>query len=312
MIEVHLLRYALAAAETGSFSRAADVFRVKQSTLSKRISYLEQRLGLSIFTRSTQGVAPTMSGLHFLAQARSIVDDLERLSSGAQALASGHHGTLRIGFHASLAGGDLRAVLDSYRAAFPAVKLEALEGGRETLIGALDHDRIDLAIVAGDSASPALRSLTLWSEPLMVGLPSRHRLAQTDRLYWTDLRGLAFLVTQADPGSLISAMIAARMTGPSGTPSIIVQAVSRDNLPGFVDDAHVSVTAGALPCCGATRLREVHDAFGASRIDQTMLWHGTNPNPALARFLALVEQRYGCIDTGLPEADGKAATRGGT
>lgn len=312
MIEVHLLRYALAAAETGSFSQAADLFRVKQSTLSKRISYLEQRLGLSIFTRSTQGVAPTRSGLHFLAQARSIVDDLERLSCEAHALAAGHHGTLRIGFHASLAGGDLRAILDSYRATFPEVKLEALEGGREMLLGALDHDRIDIAIVAGDSASPALRSLTLWSEPLMVGLPSGHRLAQIERLYWTDLRGLAFLVTQADPGSLIAAMIAARMAGPGTRPTITVQAVSRDNLPSFVDDAHASVTAGALPSFAATRLREVHDAFGATRIDQTILWHDTNRNPALARFLSLIEQRYGCIESVAPEIHGRAATRGET
>lgn len=312
MIEVHLLRYALAAAETGSFSQAADLFRVKQSTLSKRISYLEQRIGLSIFTRSTQGVAPTMSGLHFLAQARSIVADLERLSCDTKGLAAGTRGTLRIGFHASLAGGDLRAILDSYRATFPDVNLEAVEGGRDMLVDALDRDRIDVAIVAGDATSHAHRSLTLWSEPLLVGLPAGHRLAQIDRLYWTDLRGLAFLVTQADPGNLIAAMIAARMTGPGTIPNIIMQAVSRDNLPSFADGARVSVTAGALHSPGTTRLREVHDAFGATRLDQTILWQDGNRNPALARFLALIEQRYGCIDACRSQANGKAATRGET
>ena len=49
MIEIHLLRYALAAADTGSFRQAADQFRIKQSTLSRHILYLEQRLALSIF-----------------------------------------------------------------------------------------------------------------------------------------------------------------------------------------------------------------------------------------------------------------------
>lgn len=62
MIDVHQLRYALAAAETGSFSRAADQFRVKQSTLSKRIRHLELRLGLPLFERTTQGVIPTAVG----------------------------------------------------------------------------------------------------------------------------------------------------------------------------------------------------------------------------------------------------------
>jgi DNA-binding transcriptional LysR family regulator len=55
MIEIHLLRYALAAADTGSFRQAADQFRIKQSALSRPILYLEQRLGLSIFARSTRG-----------------------------------------------------------------------------------------------------------------------------------------------------------------------------------------------------------------------------------------------------------------
>ena len=53
MIEVHLLRYALAAADTGSFSKAADRFGVKQSTLSKQVHYLEDRIGLALFRRST-------------------------------------------------------------------------------------------------------------------------------------------------------------------------------------------------------------------------------------------------------------------
>ena len=89
MIDVHLLRYALAAAETGSFSRAADRFRVKQSTLSKRVRHLELRLGLNLFDRSTQGVAPTAVGLRFLARARSILLDLEALSEESRAMAMG-------------------------------------------------------------------------------------------------------------------------------------------------------------------------------------------------------------------------------
>jgi len=53
MIEIHLLRYATA---------AADQFNMKPSRLSKRIHYLELRLGLPIFRRSTRGVVPTKPG----------------------------------------------------------------------------------------------------------------------------------------------------------------------------------------------------------------------------------------------------------
>ena len=294
MIDVHLLRYALAAAETGSFSRAAGQFSVKQSTLSKRIRILELRLGLSLFDRSTQGVALTAVGHRFLDRARAILADLEALSTESEALAKGNVGTLRIGFQSSLAAGDLRAILEAYRAASPEVELEPAEGARTTLLTQVDRDRLDVAIVAGDAGEPGHRSLCLWSEALTVAMARGHALEERAQLYWTDLRDASFLVTTADPGPLIAAMIRARMSGPSFTPSVSKQNVSRDNLLSFASGNCIAVTAGAVPAADpAIVLRSVHDAFGPTRIDQILHWRDDNPNPALGRFLALVAQRYG-------------------
>jgi DNA-binding transcriptional LysR family regulator len=302
MIDVHLLRYALAAAETGSFSRAAGQFRVKQSTLSKRIRHLELRLGLSLFDRSTQGVAPTPVGHRFLARASLILRDLESLSAESQALAKGNAGRLRIGFQGTLAAGDLRAVLDSYREASPDVELEAIEGSRDALLARVDRDQLDVAIIAGDVGVAGHRSLCLWSEPLSIGMARGHRLSERAPLYWTDLRGLTFLVTAADPGGLIAAMINARLSGPGTIPKIISQSVSRDNLLSFVSGDHVAVTSGPpVAADPATLVCQVHDAFGATRLDQGLHWRADNANPALRRFLALAAARYGRPVPGLLE-----------
>ena len=292
MIEVHLLRYALAAADSGSFSRAAEQFRVKQSTLSKRVRHLELRIGVPLFTRSTQGVAPTPSGIQFLARARSIVGELDMLSTDTLALARGERGRLRIGFHGSLAAGDLRATLEDFRREAPEVELEAIEAGRDQLLDGLDRDRLDLAVMAGEAAGG--QALCLWSEPLALGLSLNHPLLERDRLYWTDLREMTFLVTRADPGDLIAAMIATRLGGPCHAPRIVAQAVSRDNLHSFVTRDRLSVTAGVGSVGDAgVAFREVHDAFGPTRLSQTIHWREENGNPALARFLALAARRYG-------------------
>ncbi len=294
MIEVHLLRYALAAADTGSFSRAADQFRVKQSTLSKRIRHLELRIGLPIFTRTTQGVALTAGGVQFLARARLIVGELELLSAQTRAMARGELGTLRIGFHGSLAGGGMRAVVEDFRAACPDVVVEANEGGREQLLDGVGHDRLDCALVAGAPAVEKHCSLYLWSEPLMVGLPAGDPLLERDLLYWTDLRSHTFLVTRADPGNLIASIIAARLAGPWHVPKVISQAVSRENLPALATGNCVTVTAGAMATAdGGFVFREVHDAFGPTRLDHHLHWSSANTNPALVHFLTLVERRFG-------------------
>jgi DNA-binding transcriptional LysR family regulator len=294
MIEVHLLRYALAAADSGSFSRAAEQFCVKQSTLSKRVRHLELRLGVPLFTRSTQGVAPTPSGIQFLARARSIVGELDMLSTETLGLARGESGKLRIGFHGTLAAGDLRATLEEFRREAPDVELDAIEAGRDRLLDSLDRERIDVAVVAGEAPDMRRQSLCLWSEPLALGVKLGHPLLERDRLYWTDLREVRFLVTRDDPGDLIAAMIAARLAGPGHAPRIITQAVSRDNLHSLVTNDCLSVTAGiGVTIDSGVAFREVHDAFGPTRLDQSLHWREDNANPALARFLTVAARRYG-------------------
>ena len=296
MIEVHLLRYALAAADSGSFSRAADQFGIKQSTLSKRVQYLEDRLGLPLFRRSTRGVVPTDPGERFLRRARHIVEDIALLDRESRALARGETGVLRLGFHGSLAGGDLSAALAAYRTACPDVEIEASEGNRDHLLNALDKGRLDLAILAGRSDQLGIRSLCWWSEPLLLALPLSHPLAETEPLYWTDLRGAAFVVTAGDPGPDIGAMITARLSGPGYRPRIVTQNVSRDNLPSFAGLDRIAALVGVppIPPFGTESpiLRAVHDAFGATSLDQAIHWRGDNDSPALMCFLDLLSRRY--------------------
>ena len=130
MIEIHLLRYALAAAETGSFRQAAGQFRIKQATLSKSILYLEQRLGVAIFARPTRGVFPTAPGKAFLDRARSIVAEVDALGRETSAIAKDLRETLRVGVGYPMVAGELGAALRSFTEAFPLASIKALEGPR--------------------------------------------------------------------------------------------------------------------------------------------------------------------------------------
>jgi DNA-binding transcriptional LysR family regulator len=297
MIEVHLLRYVLAAADTGSFSRAADRFGIKQSTLSKRVQHLELRLGLPIFQRSTRGVIPTEPGTHFLSRARRIIHDVDALVHDARAIAKGTAGILRLGFHASLTGGNLSATLKAYRDAFPDTEIEAKEGSRADLLDGLDSGRLDVAILTGEIARPNIRSLCFWSEPIAAAIAASSPLAACAPLYWTDLRSCSFLVTATDPGPDISVMITARLSGPGHTPKIIVQDVSRENLMTFVTGNCVAITSGPVEAIGtrvdAPIIREIHDAFGPTRLDQGVHWRADNKSATLRQFLNLLARRYG-------------------
>ena len=294
MIEASLLRYALAAADGGSFSRAADQFRVKQSTLSKRIRYLEQRLGVALFTRSTQGVSPTPSGERFLARARLIVAELDMLSSESFAMARGETARLRIGFTGSLASGALRLALEDFMREAPDIEVEAIEGDRAHLLDALAKARIDVAAVVGDASCDEARSLCLGSEPVSIALPRDHPLLELDRLYWTDLRTMQFVVTRAEPGPQLAAVIASRLSGPNLKARIITQAVGRESLQTFVGPHSLAVLAGTHRLGDdAIVLRAVHDVFGPTHLEQSIHWRDASDNATARRFLALVARRHG-------------------
>jgi hypothetical protein len=98
------------AADNRSFARAATTMGVKQSTLSRRISLLESRIGMTLFERSTRGAVPTEAGRSFMELARGILADLDGLIANSRDIGAGRVGTLGLGFSTSLASGNMRAI----------------------------------------------------------------------------------------------------------------------------------------------------------------------------------------------------------
>src|SRR3546814_8812849 len=68
--DIRQLRYAIAAADHGSFYRAARTLDVEQSTLSRAILKLERSIGMPIFERSRAGVTTTLAGNAFIRGAK--------------------------------------------------------------------------------------------------------------------------------------------------------------------------------------------------------------------------------------------------
>ena len=67
-VDLQQLRFAVSAADIGSFRQAADVLRLSQSRLSRCVRKLEHSIGVVVFERSSGGVKPTPGGREFLRQ----------------------------------------------------------------------------------------------------------------------------------------------------------------------------------------------------------------------------------------------------
>lgn len=294
-LELRQLRFAVLAADAGSFSRAATMLNVKQATLSKAIAILERQVGIALFQRSTRGAIPTKAGGAFLDRARRIVEDIDDLNRNARAVGRGEAGTFTIGFCASLSAGNLRVTMIDFLRRYPAIQLKAIEADQDRLRDGLQSGAIDVAIVTSDLNDRGILKRPLWPERIMVAMREDHVLATRETIYWTDLRQESFVLPSRYPGPDMAAFLRSRLTQPGQDLKITLQDMSHENVLNMIS-AGQSVTLTCEASLGVIHpgvtLRGIHDATGQSRVDFAAYWREDNDNPALQGFFALVSERY--------------------
>jgi DNA-binding transcriptional LysR family regulator len=294
-IDLEHLRYAVAAADYGSFRRAAEALLLRQSTLSRRISQLEECLKMAVFERSSGGVRATQAGCDFLRMARSILEQMDTLVTGANSIGRGEAGRLTAGFYTSLSAGNLRATLVDFAQRYPLIDLSMLESSRIRLVTALRNGVIDIAIVTG--ATPLLDSnaMPLWSERVIVALPEEHRLAAKETLYWTDLRTETVLLNQDDCGREIEDLLMSKLVSSDDRPMLKRHDISRGIIKSLVSvgfGVSLVIESDIGASFSGLVYREIRDGSGPSRIGYSAHWRADNENPALAGFLKLLKERY--------------------
>ncbi|OYY72061.1 LysR family transcriptional regulator [Sphingomonas sp. 28-63-12] len=294
--DIVALRFAVLAADTLSFARAAAQLRVKQNTLSRRIALLEARLGLKLFERSTKGAVPTEAGLTFIDAARHILTDLEALNSSGLSLGAGQVGKLRLGFSTSLAAGNMRSLIVDFVGRYPELRLVNVEGDRTRLTQALHARTVDFAVISGNLPEIEFQRRAMWSERVMVAFHEQHPLAKKERIHWPDLRAERFILPRQDPGTDLADLVKARLGEPGWKPDVETQEVSRENVANIVPIGRYSTlttdTALGRILPGLV-LREIHEIAGQiCHIVYAGYWRADNSSPALARLLKLVDERY--------------------
>lgn len=175
MIDQYLLRYFLAVAETGNFTRAARTVSVTQPTLSAGIAKLERELGARLFDRDRQRVALTPAGSRFLARARRIAEEyqhaLVELSEAADPR------LLRIGILNTIPTRLVDAWLSAHRDLGTGEPLEILDGSERDIGERLERGRIDAALSVIRPHHGRFAPTVLMRERYMMVLPPDHALA---------------------------------------------------------------------------------------------------------------------------------------
>lgn len=131
--------------ETGSFARAAERAGLPKSTLSRRLTALEAKLGERLLTRSTRRLTITEFGERILDHAKRLLEESEAVTAIAQHRQATPRGVLRVSMPPDFVELDLSRLLLQYAAAYPEVRLELdLSPRRVDLLA----ERFDIAVRA--------------------------------------------------------------------------------------------------------------------------------------------------------------------
>lgn len=191
------LRYLVAFADEGSFSRAAGRCGVAQPTLSVALQNLEAELGVTLIERSKTLVALTDIGHQVVAQARRTLDDAHRIEMIVQQEKDPLAGDFRLGVIHTIAPYLLPELIGSLRGVAPEMKLYIEESMTALLADYLKYGNIDAAIIALPFDLPGIETRPLYDEDFEVVVPKGHRWAKRKRIRSDEIRGDEVLVLKA-------------------------------------------------------------------------------------------------------------------
>jgi DNA-binding transcriptional LysR family regulator len=172
------LRTFLAAVDQGSFSAAGRKLRRAQSVVSKTLSNLEGQFGVSLFDRSRRRPVLTAQGQVLLAQARTVVSDVDLLKAQAKTLAGGLEAELSVVVEVMFPMARLTAAVTTFHAAFPLTPLRLYVEALGAVIQPVLDGRCTLAI-SGELAfvPPQFSQELLLEVPLVHVASPSHPLA---------------------------------------------------------------------------------------------------------------------------------------
>ena len=183
-MELRHLRYFVAIADAGHFTRAAKALGIGQPPLSQQIQQLERELGLSLFHRLPRGVQLTEAGQAFADDARRVLRDVDQAVERARRVARGELGRIRVGMINSAPFHPLiPQVIREFRRRYPNVGFSLEERTTPGLVTAVRNETVDVAFVRPIHGShEGLGIEAVIDEDLMVALPAGHALAKRTRI----------------------------------------------------------------------------------------------------------------------------------
>jgi len=193
-MELRHLRYFVAVAEEGSLTVAAERrLHTAQPSLSRQMRDLEYEVGVQLMVRGARGVELTVAGRVFLDYARLALAQVEAAREAARRAANPGKPSFALGFLTGQEMDWLPEAVRIIRDELPNMEVTISSRYSPDLADALIRGKLDVAFMRPEAQNPDLVFKVVTKEPLVVILPSDHRLAAYEAIDPHDVAGETFI-----------------------------------------------------------------------------------------------------------------------
>ena len=175
-METARCRAFLAAAETGSFSKAAEALSYTPSGVNQLVTALEKELGFPVFRRNTKGVTLTENGEMLLPAVREFLRQEDRIFELSAEMNGLLIGSVTIAAYSSIATHWLPAVISAFQQDYPQIRIRLMEGIWQEVSKWLDDRAADIGFLSYQEGMP-YEWIPLAEDPMLALLPKDHPLA---------------------------------------------------------------------------------------------------------------------------------------
>lgn len=291
------LKYFVAAAESRSFTKAAEQFYISQTAVTQQMQLLEEALGCTLFDRSTRPISLTPAGKIFLSEAKTILDSMSRAAERVHDASTGLTGTLRVGFVRGYERSDLSVLMRGFHLQNQNALISFYRCSTDVLAAGLAQQEYDV-IFTWDStnlkAQDGIEYLKVESAQLVVALYTGHPLAGRRRLSRAELRGetILYMSPDASNDSYGDAFFMQLYKEAGYKPNILFRSCDAECilmmvaaeegisiLPDyFTDKLYDADNLVFVPLVGEDEREEIIAA-----------WQSSNSNPVLTQFLSVLK-----------------------
>lgn len=196
-MEHPLIKYLafLRTVESGSFTRAARELNYAQSSVSKMVADLEKEWGMTLLTRSKNGVSLTSAGEQLVPFLRRVLNDYRELEGQIFQMNGIESGLVRIGTFSSVAINWLPNIFSALQRDYPGIGYEMLLGDYDEIERWIDEGRVDCGFLRLPTRA-TFDTILLCQDEYRVVMPAGHPLAQRERIAAEDLNGVPFLLLE--------------------------------------------------------------------------------------------------------------------